>query len=262
VRVIDIHAHAWPDAVAAKAVPSLAEEGGVDAFGDGTIAGLVAAMDRAGIDASVVQPVATKPGQVRAINDWAATLTSARIVPFGAMHPGLEDPAAEIARMASLGLRGFKMHPEYQTFEPHEPRMDPIYAAASAHGLVVFFHAGADIAFPTVRGTPASFARVLHAWPGLKVVLAHLGGYRRWSEVTDLLAGADVWLDTAFTLGHLPDDELVALARAHGTGRVLLGTDAPWSDSASEIARLRSLPFSPSELQGILGGNAERLLGL
>ena len=79
-------------------------------------------MDRTGVDVSVVQPVATKPAQVASINDWAARSHRERIVPFGAMHPDFEDPAAEIARMASLGLRGFKMHPEHQAFEPHDPR--------------------------------------------------------------------------------------------------------------------------------------------
>jgi predicted TIM-barrel fold metal-dependent hydrolase len=76
------------------------------------------------------------------------------------------------------------------------------------------------------------------------------------------LAGRDVWLDTAYTLGHLPDGEFVALARAHGCERVLFGTDGPWTDAGGEIAHLSRLPFTSGELEGILGGNAARLLGI
>lgn len=122
--IIDIHAHAWPDAVAAKAVPALvAASDGLVAQYDGTVAGLTASMDRTGVDVSVVLPVATKASQVAAINDWVAAQDSDRVVAFGAMHPDLEDPPSEIARMAGLGLRGFKLHPEHQSFAPHEPRM-------------------------------------------------------------------------------------------------------------------------------------------
>ncbi len=262
--VIDIHTHAFADDIAPRAVPALLESAGGDlaAHYDGTVSGLVEAMDRCGVDVSVIQPVATKPSQVASINDWAAAQASARIVPFGAMHPDVEDPVREIHRMRSLGIRGFKLHPEHQTFTPHEPRLHAIYEAASEAGMVVLFHAGADVIHPTVHGTPASFAALIDAFPQLTVVLAHLGGFREWEAVAEHLAGRDVWLDTAYTLGHLPDDEFVALVRAHGVERVLFGSDGPWTDAAAEIGHLRSLPLSEPELDGILGENAKRLLGL
>jgi len=262
MRIVDVHTHAWTDPLAAKALPALLAAGdGLVAHYDGTVTGLLAEMDRTGVAISVIQPVATKPSQVAAINDWAAEQASERLVPFGAMHPDLADPAAEIARMASLGLRGFKMHPEHQSFVPHEPRMSAVYDAAVAHDMIVLFHAGADVIHPTVHGTPESFATVLDRWPDLRCILAHLGGFREWAGVAEHLSGRDVWLDTAYTLGHLPDDEFVALVRAHGTDRVLFGSDGPWTDAAAEVDHLGRLGFSTHELAGILGGNALALLG-
>lgn len=262
VRVIDFHTHAFPNALAPAAIAALEAQGDITAHYDGTIGGLIETMDHAGIDISVVQPVATKPSQVPSINDWAASLASDRIVPFGSMHPDLEDPRAEVARMAAIGLKGFKMHPEYQEFEPHEQRMERVYEAAAEHGMVVLFHAGGDIAFDTTRGTPSSFASVLDRWPGLHAVLAHLGGFREWPGVSEHLAGRDVMLDTAYTLGHLPDEEFVAIVRAHGAGRVMFGSDGPWTDPARELDHMHSLGFSEDELDAILGRNAELLLGL
>lgn len=262
-RIIDIHTHVFPDAVAPVAIPALEAQGeGMHARYDGTIAGLVRAMDETGVDISVIQPVATKPEQVRSINDWVASQADERIVPFGAMHPDFENPAEEIARMSALGLLGFKLHPEHQAFEPHEPRLERIWEAAREQGMIAFFHAGADVIHPGVRGTPESFAALLDGWPGLRVVLAHLGGFRQWKGVAEVLAGRDVWLDTAYTLSHLPDDEFVALVRAHGTDRVMFGSDGPWTDAGTEIAHLRSLGMTAEETAAVLGGNAERLLGL
>jgi len=261
MRIIDIHTHAWPDAVAEKAVAALVTEGMLTPFYDGTVSGLLTSMDTHGIAVSVIQPVATKPGQVASINNWAASIASDRIVPFGAMHPDFEDPAAEIARMAALGLRGFKMHPEHQSFAPDEPRLAAIYEAAVKHDLVVFFHAGADEVHETVRGTPQSFATILDAFPDMKLALAHLGGYRVWNEVAEVLVGRNVYLDTAYTLGHLPDADFVEIVHAHGPERILFGTDGPWTDPAAEIAWLRRLPLREGVIDAVLGGNAERLLG-
>lgn len=260
--VVDVHLHAFPDALASAAVSQLAAQGHVRARYDGTIAGVIAAMDASGVDVGVVQPVATKASQVRSINDWVSGTASRRIVPFGAMHPDFPDPAGEVARMRSLGLIGFKLHPEHQDFEPHEPRMEAIYRAAVEHDMVVFFHAGGDLVHGTVRGTPESFVQVIEAWPKMRTVLAHMGGFNQWHAVTGRLAGRDVWFDTAYSLGYLPDDEFVALAREHGCARVLFGTDGPWADAGEQMAHLRRLPLEPDELEGILGGNAARLLGL
>ncbi|PKQ16636.1 MAG: amidohydrolase [Actinobacteria bacterium HGW-Actinobacteria-7] len=264
MRIIDIHTHAWADELAAKAVPALlATAGGsLTAHYDGTISGLQNQMDRTGVDVSVVQPVATKPSQVTTINDWAARISSPRIIAFGAMHPAVDAPAQEIARMASLGLKGFKMHPEHQAFEPHDPRLNPIWEAAITHNMTVLFHAGADVIHPGVRGTAESFARLIDAWPGLSAILAHLGGFRQWEAVAKHLQGRNVWLDTAYTLSHLPDDEFLALVRAHGADRVLFGSDGPWTDGSAEVAHLSRLGFSADEFAAIVGGNAARLLGI
>ena len=96
------------------------ENAGVETSFDGTFDGMRAAADAAGIDVTVLQPVATKPEQVVSINDWTAALASDRVVPFGAMHPDFDDPASEIARMRDLGIRGIKLHPEFQACAPDD----------------------------------------------------------------------------------------------------------------------------------------------
>ncbi len=266
MRIIDIHIHVWPDAVAPAAIATLERLGMLVPFYDGTVDGLLGSMATSGVDASVIQPVATKPAQVRSINDWAASIASgpaaSRVIPFGAMHPDLERPAEEIARMASLGLRGFKLHPEHQSFAPDEPRLAALYEAAIAHDMTVFFHAGADEVHDTLHGTPDSFAAILSAFPALRVCLAHMGGYRVWHEVAEKLVGKDVYFDTAYTLGHLPDADFCEMVRVHGPERIVFGSDGPWTDPSAEIAWIRRLPLAESAVEAILGETAEKLLGL
>jgi predicted TIM-barrel fold metal-dependent hydrolase len=261
--VIDIHTHVFPDQLAPAAIARFEDAGTVKAFYDGTVAGLTSVMDASGIDISVTQAVATKPSQVRSINDWTASTATHRIIPFGAMHPDVEDPWAEIAHAHALGLRGIKMHPEFQHFSPDEPRVRPILDAALEFGMIVFMHAGEDVTLDTLHGTPSAFSRMLDAYPDLTVVLAHMGGWQQWDGVLRELVGRhDFWVDTAYTLGHLPDERFVELVRAHGADKVLFGSDGPWTDPAAEIAHLARLGFAQAELDALLGGNAERLLGL
>lgn len=264
--VIDVHVHAFPDALAQRAVKSLADHGGVKAAYDGTVAGLVGSMDRAGIDMSIIQPVATKPSQVEPINDWAAEINApgspwrGRIVAFGAMHPDFEDPAREIARMREMGLSGLKMHPDYQDFVPNEPRLARIYGAATAERMWMLLHAGGDIGPQTSYGTPEVYAQVLDAHPDMKVILAHLGGWSLWEASAEHIIGRDVYLDTAYTPGRLPDEEFVRLVRDHGVDKVLFGSDGPYGGQDVELARLRATGLTPAELAAVEGGNAARLI--
>jgi predicted TIM-barrel fold metal-dependent hydrolase len=83
-----------------------------------------------------------------------------------------------------------------------------------------------------------------------------------WDEVREHLVGRDVWLDTSYTLGHLPDEEFVDIVRAHGVERVLFGTDAPWGDMAEDVRRIGELGFTDEELDAITHRSAETLLGI
>lgn len=266
MSIIDVHTHAFTDALAPKAIPSIMAEAtiadGMVPYYDGTVAGLIEAMDRAGVDRSVLAPVATKPSQVTTINDWIISLDRERIIPFGAMHPDFPEPAAEIARLAGSGIRGIKMHSRNQDFLPDEPRLAPVYRAVIDSGLIVLFHAGRDMAQSGYEARPVHFARMLDEYPDLVCVLAHMGGYQFWPEVREHLCGRDVYLDTAYVPRRLPDADLLSLIWDHGAGKVLFGSDGPWTDVSAEIAHISQLGLTPTELAGVLGGNAERLLGL
>jgi len=261
--IIDFHTHAFPDKLAARAIPHLERQGGVRAALDGTITALLASMDRAGIAAAVVCSIATDPGQFESILRWSTAIAGPRLLPFPSVHPAAIDPAGEVRQIAAAGFLGIKLHPEYQEFHIDDPGLDELYRSLDKTGLIVLFHAGHDIGFPdSDRAAPRRLLAVHHAFPTLKIVASHLGGFRRWEEVADHLLGSGIWLDTSYTIGHIPARLLREILHGHRPDRLLFGTDSPWADQAGEIAHIRALEL-PAELTDlILGGAARALLGI
>ena len=58
---------------------------------------------------------------------------------------------------------------------------------------------------------------MLDRFPGLCVVLAHMGGFRQWEAARQLLVGRNIYLDTAYTIGQLDEKQLFYL-RSRGIG--------------------------------------------
>ena len=97
----------------------------------------------------------------------------------------------------------------------------------------------------------------------MKMSLAHMGEIKEPGETEEYLIGTDILLDTALCArGNIPEEQLTRMIRRHGAEKVLLGSDFPWHRSEEEIALIRSLPLTEEEKAMILGGNAQRLLGL
>jgi predicted TIM-barrel fold metal-dependent hydrolase len=263
--IIDIHTHAFPDELAPRAMEVLTGNSGVQPFSDGTCAGLRASMRRAGIDKSAVMPIATKPGQARSVNRWAAEVNRANdgLICFGSIHPLQEDWQAEIDALVADGIVGVKFHPDYQQFFVDEPQFVPLYRALADAGLIVLFHAGVDIGLPPpVHCTPDRLARLLDAVPELTVIAAHMGGYSCWDKVERYLVGRNLYFDTCYSLTDLGPERMASLMRAHGLDRILFATDSPWTDQSAELAGIRALSLSEDEIAAVLGGNAVRVLGL
>ncbi len=258
--IIDVHAHAFPDRVAPKAMRILSEGAGLSLpETGGTIASLLASMADAGIDASWVASIATRPEQSSAILDWSLRIRSPKIVPLGSIHPSSPHWRDELAAIRESGLPGVKLHPQYQGFVADEPRMMPVYREIARLGLFLLVHAGYDIAFRgDTSAAPSRFCRVHAEVPELDLVLAHLGGWQAWDEVIDTLVGTAVYLDTSYSheIGSTQRGEILT---RHDPTRLLFGTDHPWITQGTALNGVRSLSLKNGGMELLLGGNAQRL---
>jgi predicted TIM-barrel fold metal-dependent hydrolase len=271
-NIIDFHTHAFPDALAPRAVAQLtinAAASGYTPLTDGTVAGLIASMDKAGIAQSVVCNIATNPRQMKKVNDFAIScMENPRLIPLGSVNPHAtpEEIDTELTRLKTAGIPGIKLHPDYMKVEIDSEKFTPILAACADKNLFVITHAGFDPVEPDhIHCSPDMVLRVVDRHPDLKLVVAHTGGFDREGEVLDKLCGAPVWLDTSLSAVRGAKSPrwgtlCAEILRRHDPSRVLFATDTPWSDPAAEISFVRSLALPDEQTDAILRGNAEALL--
>ncbi len=275
--IIDMHTHIFPESIASRAIASLekkADAGSgahMKANTDGTYNGLLKSMRESGIDISLVLPVMTKTGQFDSVNEYASEINGKNgIYSFGGIHPDCENKAEKLAYIKSLGLRGIKLHPDYQGCFVNDMRYAEIVRECLKLGLYITFHAGYDVGFPepmycqpemfesAYRDILTEYSKI----DGPRVILAHLGGVTTAERTLRSLCGLPVYFDMAYTLGVMRDDDVVSIIRSHGAERVVFGSDSPWTSQFEFKRRLFDLPLTDQEKEMISHKNAERILGI
>jgi len=264
--IIDIHTHIFPDKIAEAVLAYLEAEIGLPGRALGTENDLRDHIAGSGTDLAVVLGVATEARLVKKTNDWLLAKRDDRFQLFGAIHPDFEDWPQELERLKKEGVRGIKINCLTQKIRPDDPKMYPIYEKAASEGLVILFHAGGSFKNRgnpgEVLGSPERIAKVLDAFPGMKVIAAHFGGNQVLEQMKIHLLGREVYFDTSYPpdLWNLAPEEVLSIIRAHGVDRMLFGTDYPWETQTRCLQYIRSLPLTEEEKQKILGENARRLL--
>lgn len=259
--IIDSHAHIFPDKIAEKASQGISDFYGMETRFDGKIETLLKIGENAGIDKFVVQSVATIPEQTPSINNFIAEATENypdKFIGFAALHPDYHDIEGEIKRAASLGLKGIKLHPDFQRFHIDGVRAMKIYEMAEGK-LPILIHAG-DYRYDYSK--PARLARVLEAFPKLDVIAAHFGGWSEWEDAVSALAGKRLWVDTSSSLYAMTPERAYELIRLFGADRVVFGTDYPMWNGADELSLIDKIDLSHDEREKILHLNIERLLNI
>ncbi len=262
--LIDFHTHAFPDCIGPAAVEKLSlASGGLEPHTDGTVAGLRRSMAAGGVDLSVVLSIATNAHQQKSVNDFAASINNGQdVVAFGSVYPHAEDALEELERIKDLGLKGVKLHPDYQGFAVDDLKMKPLYRKISQLGLVTVFHAGVDYGFAPPYGCmPERLATAL-GWFDAPVVAAHWGGIHCGEGVLRHLCGQDVYFDTSFGYGMMPRYYAEKILEKHGVDRMLFGTDSPWHTATMERRLLDNLGLTEREQAKIDSENAKKLLQL
>ena len=264
--MIDFHTHVFPEKIVDKTISFLENQCGGQAYLRGTAEALLSSMNEAGIGISVVLPVVTRPEQFDSINRFALSLTEitdGRLLSFGGIHPDNDHPKERIKELKANGIKGIKLHPDYQETRFDDIRYKRIVDAASELGLIVSVHAGLDPGYPDfVHCTPRMAAHVIEETAPEKLVLAHMGGFMRWNETEELLTGKNVYFDTAVCFGKIPKEQLLRMIQTHGAERILFATDSPWGDQKEFVSYLQSLPLDGETMKQISEENAKKLLGI
>ncbi len=270
--VIDFHTHIFPEKIAERALQNvLKNTPELTAGTDGTLKGLEQSAKRAGVDLSVVLPVATRPGQFDHMLEFAKRVNaeSSSVISFAGIHPDDEDIYRKLDTVKEAGIKGIKLHPDFQSTFVDDEKYVKIVKYAVKLGLIVSFHAGIDFGLPDPVHCPAKRAadlinKVYDGRTDVKpqIVLAHFAGIDKPDEVRRHLIGLPVYFDLSFILDRADQGLLISLSREHGTDKILFGTDSPWSDQIKLADIMHNMDFTDMEKRQIMGENAKRLLGI
>ena len=233
---------------------------------------VVASMDEAGIDLSVVLNAGWVSHELCVeTNDYILDSISRypeRLVGFCAIQPKAGDAAiAELERCAKAGAKGIgELRSDTQGFDlTDETMLKPIVEAALKHDLIFLTHSSEPVGheyFGKGSITPDILYSFIMAFPNLKLVCAHWGGglpfYALMPEVAKALA--NVFFDTAATVFLYQPQIFEEVSNIIGSDKILFGTDYPLMHQNRVIAQIQSSQLPEEDKARILGANAQKLL--
>lgn len=262
--IIDFHVHMFPDKIAQGAVNTLKERAKIPAHTNGTLTDTLMKMEKAGVDMAVMQSIATNPKQTKNVNNFAIEVNqNEHIVAFGSIHPDDADYKSELDRLSDSGIKGIKLHPDYQDFFIDEKRMVPIYEDILKRGFVLMFHSGLDVGLPEpVHATPEGIYNMLSMFCGEKVCLAHMGGFLMHEKLLELVIGKDIYIDTSCVAEWVGMDVFKKILNSHRKDRVLFATDSPWNTFKGAVDNINCLDIDEEYKNMIFSENAKNLLGI
>lgn len=279
VLIIDAHTHIFPPEVIARREEFLAKDAWFSHLYRRPMARmqsaeeLMAALDTAGVDRAVVLGFCWGSVELAKMsNDYlleAVHRHPRRLIAFvNAPLPWGEAALREIERGIRGGAKGIgELMPNGQGYSlDDEALVGPLVELSREHDAPLLLHASEPVGHHYAgKGslTPEAIYRLIGRYPQAKLILAHWGGglafYELMPEVKEELAG--VYYDTAATTYLYRDEVFLLLAPIVGH-KLLFASDYPLVDQAELLGRIRGVGLPEEVLGGILGGNAQRLLGL
>ena len=259
---IDFHCHVYPGAIASKAADNVRQfyNGLGNPAIDGSVQTLLDRGTKAGVEKFVILPVAVNPTRTRHINDFILEQAARepRFFGYGTVHAAMENLTGEVQYIMDKGLRGLKMHPDYQLFAIDDPRMFPVYEMIGEK-LPIVFHMG-DQRYSYSH--PQKLRKVLELFPRLQVIAAHFGGYTMYETAAELLHDKNCFFDVSSSLMFMEEGVAERYITNYGADRFVYGSDFPMWDPVTEMERFLRLKLTDDQKEQIAHITAEGILGI
>ncbi|HLH21352.1 MAG TPA: amidohydrolase family protein [Chloroflexota bacterium] len=221
---------------------------------------LVRDLDEVGLDRAVAFPLGAPYTDYSESNRIMAEEVAKfpdRIIGFCRINPnfGPEASAAALEHcLGTLGLRGIKLHPEIEFFDPNdESLLEPVYEAARRYGVPLIFHTGMSS-----KAAPAVIAELAARYPDVPVILGHMGVSEYVKQAVAMARQHEnVYLETS-VVGWMPLI-LEAIGRV-GTSKLLYGSDHPYNPLPMEVEKMakhvaRAAALTETDLRNVFAAN-------
>ena len=261
--LFDSHIHIFPDKLKGKVFNKLAKTANCNYYRDEGIEDAISENSKNYVDYALALHIATNPTQETAVNDFAIICENQHnnIINFGSVHPKSENRISELHRLYQNGIKGIKLHPDYQDFMVDDKNVYDIYYECEKLGLIITFHAGKDPYSPQiVHATPKALKTVANDFKELTIIAAHMGGMGMYEDVKNHLAGtSNVYFDTAIMSNFLNVNQFETLVNLHTADKILFATDSPWSNAKNEKELIEKSSLTVKEKNKIYYENAFNL---
>lgn len=261
-EICDAHGHIFPDKIAIKAVSAIGKFYDIEMYsGDGVSDSLLKSGGKINTSHYLVCSTATTTHQVESINHFIVDECKAHtcFVGFGTLHPDYDDIEGQVQFCIDNGLKGIKLHPDFQQFNIDDPKAYKIYEITEGR-LPILFHTGDD---RYDFSSPVRLRKVIEDFPHQVAFAAHFGGYRRWQDSVEYLAGQEnVYYDTSSSLPFISVDEAKNLISKFGTEKLFFGCDFPMWKHKEELERFMNLNLTDEQNKMILAENFKNFFNI
>lgn len=196
---------------------------------------------------TIVLAFDAEPVGVHVDNDYVADHVAGHpeLIGFASVNPNRPDAIQRLQHaVEERGLRGLKLGPCYQHFDPHGTAAIDLLEAAQSYRLPVLWHQGTTFtsAADMDVARPLRLDAVARRFPDLPMWIAHMG--HPWSEEAVSVARRHehMYLDVS-ALDTRPWQLAQALVHAweyRSWDRLLFGTDYPFSTIERTVAGLQA----------------------
>lgn len=261
MKIIDAHTHIYPDKIAFKASIGVGDFYDLKATYDGKVSTLINACENAGVSQCLVHSVATNASQVSSINSFIYETVNkypGRFYGFATLHPHSSEKELleHIEKAISLGLHGFKLHPDFQKFYADGKEAYNIYEIINGR-LPVLIHAGDK---RTEFSKPKRILNMCKAFPKQAFIAAHFGGWSEWGDCAKELSDCGIYVDTSSSQTFISPEKIRELIDIFTPSHVFFGTDYPIWNIKNEIEMLNRVLYDTTEAEQIYYKSFEQML--
>jgi len=239
---------------------------------------LLREMDICGIERAVLLPINCKKShgcEMPSNQEVAETVkrNSERFVGFASVDPNTGDDALRELRRSrdQLGLRGLKLNPALQDFDPTGSQALAIFKEAERLDMPILIHTGITFCnrFSIKHSQPLLLDDVARKHPKLRICLAHMGWPWIWDAVAVAIRNPNVYVDTAGTFAGTPRESIRQIASSIPVrvlenalvDRLMFGSDYPRIEINKMFEAVSELPLRKDAVGAIFRTNALRFLG-
>ena len=258
-RIIDIHTHIYPVALARRAMEVTGHEN--DDFKKLPIReNLLARMREAGVDISVNLPVVSKPQNQGEVNRFAKESARKNIIPFGGLHPDCANVIEELEKLKDMEMAGIKFHPPFQKVHLEDPKYEEMWRKINELGFPVLIHMGTARIVRPYDLYPSGIRKILKSAPDIPIIMAHMGSFCMMKNPNENLENLpeNVFIDTAMSAELEEAGEFEKIVRQFGTKRVLYGCDFPMAARKPQSRGSRTAAFRTAKRKTCCGKTRRR----